>query len=40
MINSLQKKRKEGVSEEMILIFHHTTHALFMDIFRVNFLRN
>lgn len=22
MINSLQKKRKEGVSEEMILIFH------------------
>ena len=32
MINSLQKKRKEGVSEEMILIFRQTTHALFMDV--------
>ena len=32
MIKSLQKSHKEGVSEEMILIFHHTTHALFMDV--------
>lgn len=32
MINSLQKKRKEEVSEEMILIFYHIIHALFMDV--------